>query len=54
MRQILEDVAEMLTEQAIAKNLQLNSRTAGDVPALVRGDPLRVRQIMTNLPSNAI
>ena len=36
------------------RGLDLMCRIAGNVPVLVRGDPVRLRQIMTNLVGNAI
>src|SRR5690606_2918410 len=40
--------------QAEAKGLEFISTYEGEVPALVRGDPLRVCQVVQNLLSNAI
>lgn len=40
--------------QARAKGLGITPVFEGDVPAVVRGDPLRVSQILSNLLSNAI
>lgn len=42
------------TAQARAKGLTITPHFEGDVPAVVRGDPLRVSQILSNLLSNAI
>lgn len=39
---------------AEAKGVELRSRFSGDTPAVVRGDPLRVGQIIQNLLSNAV
>ena len=51
---LLEDVAEMFSHRAAAKNLELSCYVAPNVPAIVRGDPERVRQILINLVNNAI
>jgi signal transduction histidine kinase/CheY-like chemotaxis protein len=40
--------------QAEAKGLTFVSRFEGEVPAIVRGDPLRVCQVLHNLLSNAV
>jgi len=40
--------------QAEAKGLTFTSRFEGQIPAVVRGDPLRVCQVLHNLLSNAV
>lgn len=40
--------------QARAKGLRVVSSFTGEVPSIVRGDPLRVSQILSNLLSNAV
>ncbi|MET4684640.1 response regulator [Brevundimonas faecalis] len=40
--------------QAAAKGLTLSSSFEGELPAVVRGDPLRVCQVVQNLLSNAV
>ncbi|MDZ4318416.1 MAG: histidine kinase dimerization/phospho-acceptor domain-containing protein, partial [Phenylobacterium sp.] len=40
--------------QAEAKGLTFSARFEGDIPAVVRGDPLRVCQVIHNLLSNAV
>ncbi len=54
LREAVEDTCEMLAAQAHGKGLELTAFVAEDVPAIVRGDRGRVRQILTNLVSNAI
>ena len=44
----------MLSERAEAKQLVLTSEILSDVPTHLRGDPGRVRQILSNLIGNAI
>jgi PAS domain S-box-containing protein len=53
-RQLVEDVIEMLAERSRAKGLKLTAQVGDGVPAVVRGDPGRLRQILANLASNAI
>lgn len=54
LRDIVEDVMVMLAPAAHAKNLDLVPLTYNDVPDNVMGDPLRVKQVITNLVNNAI
>ena len=53
-RQVVEDVIDLLAERAHSKGLTLDYRIAETVPTMVYGDPLRLRQILLNLVSNAI
>jgi len=52
--ELVEELAALLASRAQAKGLRLESLIATDVPARVRGDPTRLRQILTNLIGNAI
>jgi PAS domain S-box-containing protein len=54
LRQIVQEVVQLLEIQAEAKNLAFRARVSPDVPEVVRGDPHRLRQILTNLVANAI
>jgi len=51
---LVEDVTSLLAARAQGKGLELLSDIAGDVPRNVRGDPGRLRQVLTNLLGNAI
>jgi two-component system, sensor histidine kinase and response regulator len=51
---LIEEVAELFAEKAHGKHLELNFRIADDVPETVKGDPTRLRQILSNLVNNAI
>ncbi len=52
--QLLYDVSGMLAQRALVKRLELICLIRPGTPARVRGDPNRVRQILTNLVGNAI
>ncbi|HHW78151.1 MAG TPA: response regulator [Xanthomonadaceae bacterium] len=54
LREILEETAALFGERARAKGLQLRMEPAPDFPARVRGDPIRLRQVVVNLVGNAI
>jgi PAS domain S-box-containing protein len=54
LRPMLEDMMRALAPRAHQKQLELASRIDPDVPAVVSGDPVRLRQILVNLISNAI
>jgi PAS domain S-box-containing protein len=51
---LLDDFAAILAVQAHQKGLELLCAVDLDVPARLRGDPGRLRQILTNLAGNAI
>lgn len=54
LRTILEEVLTMLAPSAINKGLELNYLIYSDVPIFIKSDPLRLKQVLTNLISNAI
>ena len=52
--QVVEDVAALLANRAHHKNFELNVWIDSAIPTQLRGDPIRLRQILTNLLSNAV
>ncbi|KUY62076.1 hybrid sensor histidine kinase/response regulator [Burkholderia sp. RF2-non_BP3] len=54
LHQLLDDVVALMEPNARRKELALVFNRADSVPEWMRGDPVRVRQILTNLLSNAI
>ncbi|WOE78049.1 response regulator [Pseudomonas protegens] len=54
LRDLLQDTLTILAPAAHAKQLELVSLVYRDTPLSLVGDPLRLKQILTNLVSNAI
>ena len=54
LRSMLDDFAATIALRAHDKGLEFICAAAPDVPAYLRGDPGRLRQILTNLAGNAI
>ncbi|MEL6499441.1 MAG: ATP-binding protein [Planctomycetota bacterium] len=53
-RQLVEDSMSLMRKRAHDKNIDLSTRVEEPIPAAVAADPLRFRQILVNLISNAI
>jgi PAS domain S-box-containing protein len=53
-RALVDDVVELFAPSAAAKGLTLDVAVSPDVPAAVMADPGRLRQVLSNLVSNAI
>jgi signal transduction histidine kinase/CheY-like chemotaxis protein len=54
LRQTLANVVELFEAQAAAKGVELSYEIEDRVPCALRGDALRVQQILTNLVGNAV
>jgi signal transduction histidine kinase/CheY-like chemotaxis protein/HPt (histidine-containing phosphotransfer) domain-containing protein len=54
LRELMDNVLRLMEKPAEAKGLTLRVVVDDDVRAGVRGDPVRVRQILSNLVGNAI
>ncbi|MDB5902472.1 MAG: hypothetical protein JWM26_1350 [Betaproteobacteria bacterium] len=54
LRQTIEDTIELLAERAQSKELELACNLPVDLVTRVKGDPLRLGQVLTNLVGNAI
>jgi signal transduction histidine kinase len=54
VRELVGDVLDLLAEPAHAKGLELAGRVDPAVPAALRGDPGRLRQVLVNLVGNAV
>jgi signal transduction histidine kinase/CheY-like chemotaxis protein len=50
----IEDVVQLFSERAQAKGLEIACSIDAQVPRSLRGDPVRLRQILANLVNNAI
>jgi PAS domain S-box-containing protein len=54
LRTLVEDTLELMAPRAHEKGLELSFREQPGLPSVIHGDPLRLRQILTNLVANAI
>ncbi len=54
IRELVSSVTELMSGSAKKRSLKLSASVADNVPNVVRGDPIRLRQILINLVSNAI
>jgi two-component system sensor histidine kinase/response regulator len=53
-REVVEDVARLMSVQAHKKGLEITAHVDASIPELAMGDPARVRQILLNLCGNAV
>ena len=54
INELVRDVVAPLAVAARDKRIELASRIAGDVPPVAIGDPVRLKQVLTNLVGNAV
>ena len=54
LRDVVEDAAALVNEQAHGKGLEIACSIRPDVPGGLRGDPSRLRQVLLNLVDNAV
>lgn len=54
VRKVVEEVLDSLKSSAERKGLELTVNIDDQINPLLRGDPIRVRQVLTNILSNAI
>jgi PAS domain S-box-containing protein len=54
LRACLEEATELMMLRAVEKGIVLATIVRHDVPARVKGDPARVRQVLLNLLANAV
>ncbi len=53
-RQVIEEVLDLVAQRATEKGVELGYVASYDLPAEVRGDPGRLRQVVLNLVDNAV
>jgi len=54
LQKLVEEVVEIFTESANQKKIELMTRLSHHLPRNLRGDPVRLRQVLTNLVGNAM
>ena len=54
VRDLVGSVTDLMSGSARNHNLKVSASVADNVPQVVRGDPIRLRQVLINLVSNAI
>lgn len=54
LHECIEDSLELISSKAAEKDIEIFYRTSEDVPQIIIGDVTRLRQILTNLVSNAV
>jgi signal transduction histidine kinase len=54
IRQVIDDIWQMEMSNVVAKHLDFSIKYKEPIPELILGDPVRLRQILVNLVSNAI
>ncbi len=54
LRELIDDVVQIHVVRAHEKGLELNVSVDLDVPRFVKGDPVRIKQVLLNLVGNAV
>jgi hypothetical protein len=54
IRDVMDDVRSLFATTAAGRGLKLDVRVADDIPATVKGDEGRIRQVLVNLVGNAL
>jgi signal transduction histidine kinase/ActR/RegA family two-component response regulator len=54
IRSVLDEVGGMMGYLAGSKGLEWEVRKVGEMPSALRGDPVRLRQVLLNLAGNAV
>lgn len=54
LREIADNIIELMAAKAFAKNIGLGCHVEPDVPLMITADPGRVRQVLLNLIGNAV
>jgi PAS domain S-box-containing protein len=54
LRRELEQVVSLFSARAHDKGIELAAHIGRDVPAVIHGDPIRLRQVLGNLVNNAV
>lgn len=51
---ILDDLCNMVSFEASSKGVRLNKHIGSDVPRYIKGDPVRLKQVILNLLANSV
>ncbi|MDH4251831.1 MAG: ATP-binding protein [Nitrospira sp.] len=54
IRRTIQDAVDLAMPEVQKKHLKISWHVAGDIPAYLLGDPMRLRQIIVNLVGNAV
>jgi two-component system, sensor histidine kinase and response regulator len=54
LREVVEEIASLQAPKAFSRGVELGSLIHQEVPALLKGDPQRIRQVLINLSGNAL